>query len=153
MGTHLEELEATWHESIPITVPMGIRLLDYDGDRLRVTAPLGANVNVHGTAFAGSLFALAALAGWGRTWLWLRERTLEGAIVIARADVRYARPIGGDLVAACTASPELLDRATSKLRARGRCRLALTVELRAADGRGETPAAVVEGDYAVTGQR
>lgn len=153
MRTHLDELETTWHDGIPITVPMGVRVLAYDGACLSTAAPLDPNVNVHGTAFAGSLYALATLTGWGRTWLWLRERDLEGAIVIARAEIRYASPVTGDLVASCTAPTDLLGRAATALGSRGRCRLPLTIEVRAAGAEAEAAAAVLEGTYAITAPR
>ncbi len=35
----------------------------------------------HTTPFAGSLFSLATLTGWGLIWLMLRERHLGGTII------------------------------------------------------------------------
>ncbi len=66
------ELEQTWHEEIPISKAMGIRVADFANDQLVVRAELEPNINVHGTAFAGSLYAIAALCGWGMTWLQLK---------------------------------------------------------------------------------
>jgi thioesterase domain-containing protein len=57
-----------------------------------VRAELEPNINVHGTAFAGSLYAIAALCGWGMTWLQLKTRHIDGSIVIAEGNIRYARP-------------------------------------------------------------
>ena len=87
------ELEQTWHEEIPISKAMGIRVADFANDQLVVRAELEPNINVHGTAFAGSLYAIAALCGWGMTWLQLRSRRIDGSIVIA--DGTYSlRPPG-----------------------------------------------------------
>ncbi|XPE67852.1 YiiD C-terminal domain-containing protein [Shigella boydii] len=41
--------------------------------------------NPHHTLFAGSLFSLATLTGWGLIWLMLRERHLGGTIIWAVA--------------------------------------------------------------------
>jgi hypothetical protein len=44
--------------------------------------PEAGNQNPHHTLFAGSLFSLATLTGWGLIWLMLRERHLGGTIIL-----------------------------------------------------------------------
>ena len=46
------------------------------------TMPETGNQNPHHTLFAGSLFSLATLTGWGLIWLMLRERHLGGTIIL-----------------------------------------------------------------------
>src|SRR5260221_14194186 len=58
------ELQATWHRDIPPAAAMAIQVAAYDGRTLTVRAPLAANRNLHGTAFAGSLFSVCVLTGW-----------------------------------------------------------------------------------------
>jgi thioesterase domain-containing protein len=82
------ELEATWHREIPLATAMQVAVEGYDGARLTIRAPLAPNRNLHGTAFAGSLFSVCALTGWGATWLKFRERGLSGLIVIAESTIR-----------------------------------------------------------------
>ena len=74
-------------------------------NRLEIRAALAPNVNVHGTAFAGSLYAIAALCGWGSTWLALRSRALGAHIVIADGHIKYARPVAETIVATCLFDP------------------------------------------------
>ena len=57
--------------------------------------PETGNQNPHHTLFAGSLFSLATLTGWGLIWLLLRERHLGGTIILADAHIRYSKPITG----------------------------------------------------------
>jgi thioesterase domain-containing protein len=57
--------------------------------------PETGNQNPHHTLFAGSLFSLATLTGWGLIWLLLRERRLGGTIILADAHIRYSHPITG----------------------------------------------------------
>ncbi|WP_348235228.1 YiiD C-terminal domain-containing protein, partial [Salmonella enterica] len=57
--------------------------------------PDTGNLNPHDTVFAGSLFALATLTGWGLIWLMLRVRHLVGPIILADAHMRYSKPISG----------------------------------------------------------
>ena len=75
-----KELELTWHRDIPLAAAMSIAVEGYDGRTLTVRAPLPPNRNLHGTAFAGSLFSTCVLTGWGAAWLALHERGLTGVI-------------------------------------------------------------------------
>jgi thioesterase domain-containing protein len=138
----IEELQSIWHSRIPISKAMGIQVTSYDGMTLSARAGLAENVNVHGTAFAGSLYAIAALCGWGITWLKLKEAGLEGSIVIASGHIDYARPVSGDIEVACRFDAEAQLAAMDKLRATGRCRFELAVEIGAG-------AARFNGNYAV----
>ncbi len=53
---------------------MGVRIQQYTGQKFITTMPEAGNQNPHHTLFAGSLFSLATLTGWGLIWLMLRER-------------------------------------------------------------------------------
>lgn len=55
---------------------MGVRIQQYTGQKFITTMPEAGNQNPHHTLFAGSLFSLATLTGWGLIWLMLRERHL-----------------------------------------------------------------------------
>ena len=139
------ELQETWHREIPVSKSMDIHVSGFSRDRLEIRAALAPNVNVHGTAFAGSLYAIAALCGWGSTWLALKRRGIDGSIVIADARIRYARPVDGVLIAACMFDPEVQAQALQRLVDSGRTRFDLTCHI----GEGEAPAATFEGRYAV----
>lgn len=136
----IEQLQSIWHTRIPISKAMGIQATGYDGVTLSARAGLAENINVHGTAFAGSLYAIAALCGWGMTWL--NENSLEGSIVIARGHIDYARPVTGDIDVACRFDADAQLAAMDKLRATGKCRFELSVEIGAG-------AARFDGSYAV----
>ncbi|MGK3372189.1 thioesterase domain-containing protein, partial [Citrobacter youngae] len=84
-----------WYEHIPLSEKMGVRIQQYTGQKFITTMPETGNQNPHHTLFAGSLFSLATLTGWGLIWLMLRERHLGGTIILADAHIRYSRPITG----------------------------------------------------------
>jgi len=46
--------------------------------------------------FAGSIYSLATLTGWGATYLALKEAGLEGSIVLADASIKYLKPLNTD---------------------------------------------------------
>ena len=86
-------LQKTWTDTIPITEHMGIKIYQYTGRTLETRASLNKNINVHGTMFAGSIFSLATLTGWGMIFLQLKERGLMGDIVLGDGDIHYHKPI------------------------------------------------------------
>lgn len=122
----LREIESFFHEKMPITQAMGVRVESYDGLQLTLTAPLSINHNHLGTAFGGSLSAMATLAGYGLIWLELRDRAAH--VVIRRSSMAFNRPVRGDIRAACR-RPEEAELASFKatLAQKGKARIQLEV--------------------------
>jgi thioesterase domain-containing protein len=139
------ELQRIWHAQIPISAAMDIAVVEFANDVLVVRAELAPNVNVHGTAFAGSLYAIAALCGWGMTWLQLKVRDMDASIVIAQADIRYTAPVQQAIVATCRFQGAALDAAMARLASTGKARfnLACSIDAHVPD------AALFSGEYAV----
>lgn len=90
------ELQQTWQKGIPVSDAMGIRIHQYTGRLFEVRAALARNINIHNTMFAGSIYSLATLTGWGMVQLQLQEKELSGAIVLAEGSIRYDRPVKAD---------------------------------------------------------
>lgn len=128
----LKTLETFWHREIPIAAAMGIEVVRYDAGELYVTARLAPNVNVHGTAFAGSLYSVCALTGWGRAWLALQSHGLEATIVLARAEIDYRRAVRADIVCCCRWDAQ--EPALDELEHRGRTRFELDCAIEADGG-------------------
>ena len=124
-GRQMEEL---FYDKMPITRAMGVRVEEYDGRRLVLTAPLRENVNHLGTAFGGSLHALAVLSGYGLLWLELRDT--ESDIVIRDSSISYDRPVRSDLRAACVRPEEkALDAFKRQFHQKGLARIVLTATI------------------------
>lgn len=68
-----------------------------------VTAPLAPNINIHGTAFAGSIYSVAVLTGWALCTHMLEQAGIDAELVVAKAEIRYRAPIGASLVCATQA--------------------------------------------------
>jgi thioesterase domain-containing protein len=139
------ELQSTWLREIPLAAAMAIEVASCARDELVVRAPLAPNRNVHGTAFAGSLFSLCVLTGWGATWLALRQRGLGGAIVVAESRIRYRRAVSGDIVCGCRPDLAVVERSLAGLAATGRASLPLVCTIDQDDKRAVT----FEGEYVV----
>jgi thioesterase domain-containing protein len=138
------ELQATWRDEIPLAAAIQLEVVEFAGGQLTVRAPLAPNRNVHGTAFAGSLYSVCVLTAWGRLWMALRERGLQGRVVVADSRIAYRKAVTGELVCRCTADPSLDD-----LAATGRAQLTVTSTI---DG-ATAPAVEFEGTYVIVAKR
>ncbi|MNN00543.1 putative thioesterase (yiiD_Cterm) [compost metagenome] len=107
MTTDSRYLESVLHGDIPLTREMGLQVLDWQHQQLRLQLPLAANVNHKSTMFGGSLYCAAVLAGWGWLHLRLREEDIDdGHIVIQEGQISYPLPVTGDAIALCDAPDE-----------------------------------------------
>lgn len=121
---------------LPITQSLGIGVERAGSAEVVLSLPLVANRNHKGTVFAGSLNAVATLAGWSLLWVELRQRGIAAHVVIQDATVRYLEPATSDVVARCDGpAPGVLDRAMAMLERKGRARVALAAEVRDRAGR------------------
>lgn len=134
-------------EELPITQSLGIGVVAASPAGVVLSLPLAANRNHKGTVFAGSLNAVATLAGWGLLWVVLRERQVEAQVVIQDATVRYLVPARGDVQARCTApEPGVMAAAEAMLHRRGRGRVTLRADVTDTSG---TVVATLSGRYVI----
>jgi thioesterase domain-containing protein len=141
----LDEITAYLHAHIPVTRSLGAVAVRRAGASLTLAAPLAANANHVGSAFGGSMSALAILAGWSVVHLALRERGIIAQLVIQRSTIEFLSPVDGDFTATATLpGPEPLERflATLARHRRGRVTVAATVSC------GPVVAATHQGTYA-----
>ena len=129
--TSIEALQASYHSLIPISAHMGMCVDSYDGQTLSVSAPLENNINHQLSAFGGSLFSLAALAGW----------------VIAGGDVSYRQPVFETLRCRCTL-PSEYDAFATQLVQNGKASLTLQSRFHLTSSP-ESDAMTFNGKYAV----
>jgi thioesterase domain-containing protein len=145
-------LQATWREGIPLAAAMRIEVASAaagDGSgalELAVRAPLAANGNVHGTAFAGSLFSLCVLTGWGAVWLALERGAAHGSIVVADGRIRYRKAVTSEMIdCRCRLDAAAAESLVAALAATGRAAVSLACTIAAGDKLGVE----FKGDYVV----
>jgi thioesterase domain-containing protein len=143
------ELESTWHREIPLAAAIDVRVASCAPGELVVHAPHEPNRNVHGTAFAGSLFSVCVLTGWGMTWLALAQRGQTGLIVVADSRIQYSKAVTGDIACRCAVEPATLDAAVASYSDSGRARLPLVCTI---DSNGKR-AVTFEAEYVVHARR
>ena len=125
----LRETERFFHDQIPITRAMGVVVESFGSGQLVLTAPLDLNHNHLGTAFGGSLGAIATLAGYGLLWLLLDDRRAH--IVIKSSSIHYRQPVTGVIRAVCQQpGDEDVEHFLERFRRKGKAsiRLRATIE-------------------------
>jgi thioesterase domain-containing protein len=116
-------------EEIPLTQAMGLRVLEAHLGQVILAAPLEPNHNHKSTAFGGSLYSLAVLAGWSLLWLHLRESGLKGHVVIARSQAEFLRPVATDFQASARVDPATARQAVEQFRRKGRAKVPVNVSI------------------------
>lgn len=89
------QLQNTWHTTIPLSKAMNIEICHYDKNILITHCDDLFNQNLHHTMFAGSIYTLATLTGWGWVYLQMHHDNHQGSIVLSEANIRYLLPIKG----------------------------------------------------------
>ena len=95
----LRRAEEFFHQQIPITRAMGLRVVRNDETGFTVEAPVALNSNHLRTAFGGSINAVATLAAYGFVWLELNEAAAH--VVVAESSIRFRRPVRETIRATC----------------------------------------------------
>jgi thioesterase domain-containing protein len=137
-------LQETWWQTIPLSAFMQLTIESFDGATLCCQAPLAPNKNLHQTMFAGAIYSLLTLTGWGMVWLQLKSFGLSGDIVLADASIRYLAPVHQD----ARAVVKLIDCRgdLSALAQQRRVRQQVTIQLQ----HGDKVLAELVGRFAVT---
>jgi len=117
------------HENIPLSEAMQFQIQELADQSITVVAPLTPNINVHGTGFAGSLYSLAALSAWSLTTHLVNQAGLNADVVMARAEIRYRRPVQSQIRCYCECSPAASASFIQHISRKGRARISLMVEI------------------------
>jgi thioesterase domain-containing protein len=127
-GPALLEAEKYFHEQIPITRAMGVRVLANDKDGFEIEAPVALNSNHLRSAFGGSINAVATLAAYGFLWLELNDASAH--VVVAQSSIRFLRPVLESIRAICL-RPSAKELATfhSLFAAQRKARITLQVKI------------------------
>ena len=124
----IEYLQRRLDHEFPLARHIAVRAECADDGRLVLRAPFAPNANYKGTAFGGSLFSLAVLAGWAWATRHLAVHRIDADVVIQESTVRYLAPVNGELRAVLEApAPASAQRFCRMLERAGRGRIRLQV--------------------------
>jgi len=143
------ELTAYLHRHLPPAAALRVEVADCAPGRLRLTAPLTANLNPHGTAFAGSQTMLGILAGWTLLFARLRQAGLTADVVIRDSHFSFRRPVTDDFWAEARLTEAQWQDFRADLAGNGRARLRLSTAVGDTSG----PCGRHEGLYVALGEK
>jgi thioesterase domain-containing protein len=124
----LSAAERFFHEQIPLTRAMGLRVIASDETGFMVEAPVALNSNHLRTGFGGSINAVATLAAYGLLWLELNDETVH--VVVAESSIRFLRPVRETIRALCLRpAPDELAAFRAQFATKGKARIALRVRV------------------------
>jgi thioesterase domain-containing protein len=130
----LQAMQALYAAMPPVSA-LQLRIAGFDGDALRLEAPLAAHVNDKGCAFGGSLASLMTLAGWGLVTLRLQQLGFAAEVYVADTQLHYRAPLFADLQAtARLAEPDAWSGVLERLRERGRASVRIAACVTLPDG-------------------
>jgi thioesterase domain-containing protein len=145
-GFSAEVLTATIHREIPITQHLGVDILSLDHSTIKVEAPLQNNINIHGTAFAGSIYSIMSITGWAMT-AQLSQVYLGQlhTVVLKEANIKYLRPLTDNIIARAEIKTDAIKTFKEQFFLKNKTRANLEVECY----QNKKLAAVFNGEYVV----
>lgn len=95
----LKELEKRFHEEIPMTKMMGLKLESLNDKELISTIPINININDKGSAFGGSSNSLAIISGWFVCTIIAKKLNLDNTMIaIIKNNTSFKAPITKNLI-------------------------------------------------------
>jgi thioesterase domain-containing protein len=136
MEVNSKELIATLKDKIALYEHLGIKSVDITDHQVRFKVSLIDNKNHKGTAFGGSVYAVAVLASYAMVLAGLKTRGIKTEdIVIAKGEIQYHRPIDTDFEVVCEFNDARAEHDFyEELRAQGKVRGTLTTHILAEGG-------------------
>ena len=120
------ELTKKIHKGIPLTQAMAFDITELTETSIAVVTGGEENVNVHGTAFAGSLYTTCVLAAWGLVNSRLPE---EASLVLASGHIDYLSPVVGDISARGEIPKQDFEQFLTAVNDQGRSRLDVEIQV------------------------
>lgn len=81
---------------IPLTKYMEWSIQSISPQEIKAITQLTPNINVHGTAYAGSIYAAAMATGWTLMKCWYDHHEFQTELVAAEANIKYLAPVSAD---------------------------------------------------------
>ena len=125
----LKHLQAKIRDSIPLSDFMQFEITDLSATTIHTRAPLPSNINIHGTAFAGSLYSLSMLTAWAMLTHCLQQHAIAAELVAARAEIQYRQPVSGPIDCHCRLESAQIDWFINQLQHKGRAKMVVEVTI------------------------
>ena len=124
-----QHLQDTIRSTIPLSQHMGYSINNLSEHSISVSAPLENNVNIHGTAFAGSIYSVATLTAWALVYHILQNHQPDASLVLGEGQIKYRAPIKDNLQCHAEISDAEHQEFLSALKEKRRSRLMVKVNI------------------------
>lgn len=114
---------------VPLIGHMQLDVVSWSPGQVIVEAPLVPNLNTHGTAFGGSLYCVASVAGWAMVHLTLMEAGLMPSVWIVKGEINYSRPVNGVLRATASLAEDARLALVEQFKARGKAKASVDIRM------------------------
>ena len=116
MSNKIQKYQSLVNETIPISRYMQWSIDELNNRSITSKTLLEPNINVHGTGFAGSVYAAAMATGWTLLKCWYDEKEFKTTLLAAEANIKYLSPVTTDFI--CQAEIDHQNTNYSKLKNR-----------------------------------
>lgn len=126
--------ERRWQQrleaEIPLARALALQVCRVTPQTMQFGAPLSGNTNDKGSAFAGSLYSVAVLAGWALLSHRLEMEHIGADVMIHESSVHYTLPVHGEFLASANLPESTqLDYFLTALRRARKARLPIAVHI------------------------
>lgn len=129
-----KRLEQTIYDTIALGKAMKLRVSELTANTISIEAPVAnANFNIHGTAFAGSIYSICALAAWGLVHTRVQSEDISAEVVLARAEIEYLLPIDENIRATGSINEDDYREFHKRLLQKGKASISLSVSAQEGD--------------------
>ncbi|MCP4791238.1 MAG: hypothetical protein GY881_13475 [Gammaproteobacteria bacterium] len=117
------------HQHIAPSALLQMQVLHISSTSVELQAPVaGPNINIHQTAFAGSIYSVCALAGWSLGHHRLCLEGMDADVVMGKAEITYLAPIKEQISARICVSEADVQVWLAKLHNKGKGAIVAKVE-------------------------
>jgi thioesterase domain-containing protein len=97
-----EQLKTKLQQEIPLVQHLNFEFVEATRERVTMRARLEGNSNHKGTAFGGSLYALAVISAYSLVYLGVAEEGVDtNNVVIQTGEMEYILPVDADFEIIC----------------------------------------------------
>ena len=135
MGYSNLELERMMRDEIPLCNAMDLSVEQLTECNILISAPMDVNRNHHGSFFAGSLYSLSAITGWGLATNYAHSHYPGSGVVVRKAEIEYFHPVVDDRISLSCHMPDVdsMPAFLERIESRDSARLNLSVEIYSLD--------------------
>ena len=113
MQNTIKKYQSLVNDTIPISRYMQWSIDELSNVSITTKTLLAPNINVHGTGFAGSVYAAAMASGWTLLKSWYDKQSFEATLLAAEANIKYLSPVTTDFI--CSAGFDTQSQQYTKL--------------------------------------